>query len=187
MKVEMIEFHDRVNAHGIGRSDILEVKQEHVEQYKSFYKSFAEANLENMIQDRALLKLMQLKLKHQISKLTERIKLYSNKLHVSRQYFLDNKVYNKEEFDNPDSNENEINVAVKDKDIKSFNEIIKSIELDKDTNAFWRSKIKELVKERELNKNYLKVLNRFHQTLKRSIYDLEKDIYMKQKENKLNG
>ena len=129
MKVEMIEFHDRVNAHGIGRSDILEVKQEHVEQYKSFYKSFAEANLENMIQDRALLKLMQLKLKHQISKLTERINLYSNKLGLSR-IELKEKTFAS------------ITIhAVKEEWTVEERKIRDATNLDEDTNAFWRSKI----------------------------------------------
>jgi len=146
-----------------------------------------------MIQDKSLLKLMQLKLKHQISKLTERIKLYSNKLHVSRNN-IEAKLTLKSEI----IRINEINSKVNKKDWHYTNKINKenaenleiclnSLTLDKDTNAFWRSKVKELVKERELNKNYLKVLNRFHQTLKRSIYDLEKDIFMKQEENKLNG
>ena len=69
MKVEMIEIIDNREAHGIGRSDILEVKQEHVEQYKSFYKSYSELNLENMIQDNSFIKIMKLKLKSQVLKL----------------------------------------------------------------------------------------------------------------------
>lgn len=173
MKVEMIEMYGSKTSSS--QTDILEVKQEHVEQYKSFYKSFAEANLENMIQDKSLLKLMQLRLKYQISKLTDRIKLYSNKLSISRNISQVKEVLIRQE------------VCVNNDEINLRTNLISSIILDKDTNAFWRSKVKELVKERELNKNYLKVLNRFHQTLKRSIYDLEKDIFMKQEENKLNG
>lgn len=193
MKVEMIELYDHIIDHGIGRSDILEVKKEHIEQYKSFYKSYSTLNLENMIQDRSLLKLTQLKLKNQISKLTERIKLYSNKLSVSRNSreskdnlskeinilerknlnILGNKQY-RAEFK---SNKENINLL--------YN-LYEHLILDKDTNAFWRSKVKELAKERQLLKNYLKVLNKFHSNLKKSIYDLEKDIYMKQEENKPN-
>lgn len=173
MKVEMIELHE-INAVGIGRSDILEVKKEHLEQYKSFYNSFAQMNLENIIQDRSLLKLMQLKLKNQISKLTERVKLYSNKLYVSRNINEVKEVLIRQE------------VCVDNDEISLRTNLINSIKLDKDTNAFWRSKVKELVKERQLLKNYLKVLNKFHSNLKKSIYDLEKDIYMKQEENKPN-
>lgn len=173
MKVEMIELHE-INAVGIGRSDILEVKQEHLEQYKSFYNSFAQMNLENMLQDKSLLKLMQLKLKNQVSKLTERIKLYSNKLGLSRIELKNNTFAS-------------ITIhAIKEVWTVEEKKIRDATNLDKDTNAFWRSKVKELVKERQLLKNYLKVLNKFHSNLKKSIYDLEKDIYMKQEENKPN-
>lgn len=173
MKVEMIELHE-INAVGIGRSDILEVKQEHLEQYKSFYNSFAQMNLENMIQDKSLLKLMQLKLKNQIYKLTEKIKLYSNKLYISRNIKEVKEILTGQE------------IFTDDEEINLRKNLINSIKLDKDTNAFWRSKVKELVKERQLLKNYLKILNKFHSSLKKSIYDLEKDIYMKQEENKPN-
>lgn len=192
MKVEMIEINE-INSYGIGRSDILEVKKEHLEQYKSFYKSFAEMNLEHMVQDNSFLKLTKEKLKFQILKLTERIKLYSSKLSISRDNTEVSLLIHKEimrlneKNSKLDKNKEYYRHHLNKKSTEYLENCLEYLNLDKDTNAFWRSKVKELVKERELNKNYLKVLNRFHQTLKRSIYDLEKDIFMKQEENKLNG